>query len=86
EDLHDVTGCAIAIAYESDADKVKPEDFVVISTNYTCPWFKEVDFEIPPDLPACPEEGCTCMWGWIPSGNGGIKEMYSLNYRCKVEG
>lgn len=86
QELKDVTGCAIAIAYESDPKKIKPEDFVVISTNYTCPWFKEVDFEIPSDLPACPEGGCHCMWGWVPSGNGGIKEMYTLNYRCKVEG
>ena len=86
DELRDVTGCAIAIAYESDPTKIKPEDFVVISTNHTCPWFKKVDFQIPDDLPECPEGGCTCLWGWVHSSNGGAQENYILNYRCKVEG
>jgi hypothetical protein len=53
-----VKGCAIGIAYESDVTKIKPEDFTVISVNYECPWKREVDFQIPADLPACPEGGC----------------------------
>ena len=84
--LKDVTGCSISIAYESDPAKIKPEDFTVISTNWTCPWFKKVDFEIPADLPECPEGGCTCMWGWVHSGLAGGQENYLLNYRCRVEG
>jgi len=47
----DVKGCGIAIAYQSDVSLIKPEDFAVISVNYTCPWSKDVDFQIPSDLP-----------------------------------
>ena len=57
----DVMGCGLGIAYESDATKVQPGDFAMISVNYTCPWFKDVDFQIPADLPPCPEGGCTCV-------------------------
>lgn len=56
-----VKGCALGIAYESDVTKIKPEDFTVISVNYECPWKRQVDFEIPADLPKCPEGGCHCM-------------------------
>ncbi|ORY34011.1 hypothetical protein BCR39DRAFT_232913 [Naematelia encephala] len=85
-DPKDVKGCGIAIAYESDVSKIKPEDFAVISVNYTCPWFKHVDFEIPSDLPACPEGGCHCMWGWIHSADSGSEQMYFVGYRCNVTG
>lgn len=82
----DVKGCGISIAYTSDERSVKPEDFTVISTNYTCPWFKHVDFQIPKDLPACPPEGCLCSWGWIHSIYAGSQQNYHLVYRCKVDG
>ncbi|KAG5338821.1 hypothetical protein C0989_006090 [Termitomyces sp. Mn162] len=42
----DVTGCALAIAYESDARKVKPEDFAVFSVNQTCVWTRFTDFQM----------------------------------------
>jgi hypothetical protein len=82
----DVKGCGLAIAYESDVTKIKPEDFAVISVNYECPWKKEVDFEIPGDLPPCPEGGCHCMWGWIHASDSGSEQMYMLGYRCNVTG
>ena len=69
--LKNVKGCAIAIAYESDPHKIKPEDFVVVTTNFSCPWFKDVDFKIPAGLPECPEGGCHCMWAWNHSPAGG---------------
>jgi hypothetical protein len=81
-----VKGCGLAIVYESDVTKIKPEDFAVISTNYECPWKKNVDFEIPADLPACPEGGCHCMWGWVHSELSGSEQMYMLGYRCNVTG
>lgn len=31
----DVKGCGLAIAYESDVSKLKPEDFTVISVGLT---------------------------------------------------
>ncbi|WVQ82351.1 hypothetical protein IAT38_004479 [Cryptococcus sp. DSM 104549] len=82
----DVKGCGIAIAYESDVSKIQPEDFAVISVNHTCPWFKHVDFQIPSDLPACPEGGCHCMWGWVHSADAGSEQNYFLGYRCNVTG
>ncbi|WWD17327.1 hypothetical protein CI109_101767 [Kwoniella shandongensis] len=82
----DVKGCGIAIAYESDVTKIKPEDFTVITVNYTCPWFKHVDFQIPDDLPPCPEGGCHCMWGWVHAADAGSEQMYFNGYRCNVSG
>lgn len=86
DQIKDVKGCALSIAYTSDEHNVKPEDFSVISVNYNCPWFKNVDFDIPKGLPECPEEGCICMWGWIHSADAGSEQNYVLNYRCKVSG
>ncbi|WWC61848.1 uncharacterized protein I303_104433 [Kwoniella dejecticola CBS 10117] len=85
-DPKDVKGCGIAIAYESDVSKIQPEDFAVISVNYTCPWFKDVDFQIPADLPPCPEGGCHCMWGWIHAADAGSEQNYFLGYRCNITG
>lgn len=86
DQLKDVKGCGLSIAYKSDPRALVPEDFTVISTNFTCPWFKHVDFHIPADLPPCPEGGCTCMWGWIHSSLAGSQQNYVLNYRCNVTG
>ena len=85
-DPKDVKGCGIAIAYESDVTEIQPEDFAVISVNYQCPWKKDVDFEIPSDLPLCPEGGCHCMWGWIHNADLGSEQMYFVGYRCNVTG
>jgi hypothetical protein len=82
----DVMGCGIAIVYESDVSKIKPEDFTVITVNYTCPWWKHVDFQIPADLPPCPEGGCHCMWGWVHAADAGSEQMYFNGYRCNVTG
>ncbi|WRT66341.1 uncharacterized protein IL334_003296 [Kwoniella shivajii] len=84
QDPKDVKGCGIAIAYESDVNKIQPEDFSVISVNYTCPWLKNVDFQIPDNLPPCPEGGCHCMWGWIHSADAGSEQNYFLGYRCNI--
>lgn len=45
-------GCALALAWESDPEKLTPEDFVVITTNRTCPFYARTAFDIPSDLPA----------------------------------
>ena len=66
--------------------EIQPEDFAMISVNYTCPWKKDVDLQIPADLPACPEGGCHCMWGWVHSADSGSEQMYFLGYRCNVTG
>ncbi|BEI86858.1 hypothetical protein CcaverHIS002_0702040 [Cutaneotrichosporon cavernicola] len=82
-------GTALAIAYESDPYKVKPEDMVVISVNYTSPWFRLVDYQIPPSLPRCPKGGCICTWNWIHTRmnrEGYGSEIYNTMYKCKVTG
>lgn len=65
--LDDVEGCALAIAYESNATKVQPEDFTVFSVNQTCVWTRFTDFQVPQQMPACPEGGCICAFFWIHS-------------------
>lgn len=58
-------GTALAIAYTSDEKTVKPADFAIISVNYTSPWYREVDYDIPATLPPCPDDGCLCTWNWM---------------------
>lgn len=55
-----LAGCGLAIAYTSDENTVRPEDFTVFSVEHECPWKRKVNFPVPADLPACPEGGCLC--------------------------
>lgn len=55
-------GTAIAIAYTSDANAVKGEDFTVISVNWASPWYTRPTFPMPRGMPPCPPGGCLCTW------------------------
>ncbi|KAL7423042.1 hypothetical protein Q5752_002341 [Cryptotrichosporon argae] len=82
-------GTALAIAYTSDVNALKPSDMTVISINYTSPWQRETIYQIPAGLPACPANGCLCTWNWIHQQNhkeGYGQEIYNTLYRCKVNG
>ncbi|KAI0649146.1 hypothetical protein C8Q79DRAFT_495002 [Trametes meyenii] len=83
--LDDVKGCALAIAYKSDVNDIKPEDFVVFSVNHTCVWEMHTKFEVP-NLPPCPEDGCHCSWNWIHSTDSGAEQIYMTGFKCKVVG
>ena len=61
----DLTGCALAIAYESDVSKIKPGDFTVFSVNQTCVWTRFTGFQVPERMPPCPPGGCHCAFFWI---------------------
>ena len=50
-------GTSLAIAYTSDVNSLKPNDFTVISVNKKCVCYREIDWDIP-DLPTCPPGGC----------------------------
>lgn len=84
--INDLGGCALAIAYESDAKKVKPADFAVFSVNQTCVWSLHTDFAVPAAMPACPEGGCTCAWFWIHTPDSGAEQMFMTGFKCKVTG
>jgi len=56
-------GCALAIAYKSDAKQVKPEDFVVFSVQHRCVKDRKTQFDVP-KLPRCPNGKCVCAWFW----------------------
>ena len=64
-DINDAAGCALAIAYKSDFNDVQPEDFVVFSVVHTCPWYLNNAFQVPADMPACPNGKCICAFFWI---------------------
>ncbi|KAF7327407.1 hypothetical protein MKEN_00318500 [Mycena kentingensis (nom. inval.)] len=66
--LDDLTGCALAIAYKSDARDVQPEDFTVFSVNQT----------------SCPEGGCTCAFFWIHAPDSGGEQNYMNGFKCNV--
>ncbi|KII89670.1 hypothetical protein PLICRDRAFT_108010 [Plicaturopsis crispa FD-325 SS-3] len=80
----DVKGCALAIAQKPNATDVQPEDFVVFSVNHTCVWNRFTDFQVPADMPACPEGGCTCAWFWIHSPDSGSEQMFMNGFHCGV--
>ena len=59
-----LSGCALAIAFKADASQVRPEDFTVMSVQENCVRQRDTNFEIPANLPACPDGECTCAWFW----------------------
>ncbi|OXA54872.1 hypothetical protein Fcan01_11162 [Folsomia candida] len=65
-------GTAFAISYASDISAVTMENLVVFTV-------------LPKDLPACPADGCTCAWLWVPKGCG-ERNMYMQGFKCKVTG
>lgn len=77
-------GTAFAISYNSDIKQVTPENLVVFSVLYHTPWKRLVEYQVP-NLPACPPDGCHCVWGWVPKGCG-EPNMYMQPFRCKVVG
>ncbi|CAL1716054.1 unnamed protein product [Somion occarium] len=84
--IEDVTGCGLGIAYKSDARSVQPEDFAIFSVNHTCVWYLNTAFQVPSDMPACPEGGCTCAWFWIHSPDSGAEQIYMTGFKCEVTG
>jgi hypothetical protein len=54
-----------------------------METNST-PWKRLTTYQVP-DLPACPEGGCTCAWLWVPKGCG-EPNMYMQGFKCTVTG
>lgn len=79
-----LTGCAFAIAYKSDAKDVKMEDFIVMSVQENCVRWRDTTFSIPANLPNCPNGECTCAWFW--QGKNSAAEMYMNGFRCQVVG
>jgi len=88
KNINDVKGCAFAIAYTpaTQVKNIKPEDFVVFTVNQTCVWERFTKFEVPADMPACPEGGCTCAWFWIHSADAGAEQNYMNGYACDITG
>ncbi|CAI7579791.1 unnamed protein product [Penicillium pancosmium] len=76
-------GTAFAISYQSDLSKVTMENLAVFTVLEHTPWKREATYEVPADLPPCPEGGCTCAWLWAPNGCG-QPNMYMAGYKCNV--
>jgi hypothetical protein len=76
--IHDLGGCALAVAYKSDAFDVQPDDFVVFSVNHTCVWYLHTNFGIPADMPPCPDGKCICAWFWIHKPDSGSMQSWFI--------
>ena len=76
--LWDLGGCALAVAYKSDVSEVKPEDFAVFSVNHTCVWYMHTDFQVPADMPPCPDGKCICAWFWIHLEDSGSEQSWFI--------
>ncbi|KIY46262.1 hypothetical protein FISHEDRAFT_75817 [Fistulina hepatica ATCC 64428] len=80
-------GTAFAIAYKSEIEDVEVEDLVVFSTLQNTPFKRLATYEVPAALPACPDEGCICAWGWYAyelASSCGTPNMYHEGFRCTV--
>jgi Lytic polysaccharide monooxygenase AA14 len=44
---------------------------VVFSVQPECVWHRDTVFEIPADMPPCPNGKCMCSWWWIHPSDGG---------------
>lgn len=84
--IDDVKGCAFGITYtpSTQVNSIQPEDFVIFTVNQTCVWERFTKFEIPADMPACPEGGCTCAWFWVHSADAGSEQIYMNGYQCNI--
>ncbi|CAG7848881.1 SubName: Full=Uncharacterized protein {ECO:0000313/EMBL:CCA72555.1} [Serendipita indica DSM 11827] len=78
-------GSVFAISYQSDITKVTPENLVVFTVKHHTPWKRLATYQVPTALPACPTDGCHCVWGWIPD-HCGEPNMYIHPYKCTVVG
>jgi hypothetical protein len=79
----DVAGCALGIAYKSDINAVRPEDFVIFSVAHDCIARQLQAFDIPM-LPPCQGENCICSWFWIHNSIGGTDQMYMTAFKCSI--
>ncbi|KAF8269563.1 hypothetical protein EI94DRAFT_1799124 [Lactarius quietus] len=84
--INDLGGCALAVAYKSDVSEVQPTDFTIFSVNHTCVWYLNTYFEIPADMPVCPEGGCICAWFWIHKDDSGSEQNYMNGFQCNMTG
>ncbi|PFH47251.1 hypothetical protein AMATHDRAFT_77284 [Amanita thiersii Skay4041] len=84
--IDDLEGCALGIAYKSEARDVQPGDFTVFSVNQTCVWTRFTEFKVPERMPPCPPGGCVCAFFWIHSPFGGGEENYMNGFKCNVTG
>lgn len=68
-------GSAFAISYTSALEEVTPENLVVFSVAVHTPWKRIAQFDVPKDLPSCPDGGCIvcrlsrssqhCTWSYF---------------------
>jgi hypothetical protein len=80
--IEDVNGCAIGVAYKNVVADVTPDDFTVFTVNHTCVWYLNTTFEVPKNMPPCPirkdtgYEQCICMWGWTHKADSGAEQSW----------
>jgi len=74
--IDDLGGCALSVAYKSDFNDVNPDDLVIFTVNHTCVWNLHTHFEIPKDMPPCPNGKCICAWHWIHLEDSGSEQSW----------
>ncbi|KAI9460396.1 hypothetical protein HD554DRAFT_2316809 [Boletus coccyginus] len=81
------SGTAFAIAYESEIDKVTPENLVVFTVRYNTPWKRLTTYDVPSVFFRVTVDHNfaleTEQFVWIPNGCG-QPNMAMFPYKCKV--
>ncbi|KAM0287373.1 hypothetical protein ACHAO9_007777 [Fusarium lateritium] len=63
-------GTAWAISYQSDIRNVTMDNLAVFTVLEHTPWKRLATYQVPKDMPECPDGGCYCAWLWVPDGCG----------------
>ena len=61
-------GSAFAISYNARLQDVTLDNLVVFTVRKNTPFRRLATFDVPQDLPPCPEGGCHCAWLWVADG------------------
>jgi hypothetical protein len=78
-------GSGLGISYVNDPSQVTIDNHVIFSVNGSTPWFRIGTFDIPADMPECPNGYCICSWNYLP-GHCGEPNLFQNIFRCQIIG
>ena len=82
--INDLGGCALGVAYKDDIHDVKPEDIGIFSVNHTCVWSLHTYFEVPKNMPPCPNGKCICAWFWLHRPDSGSEQSWFICHSERI--
>lgn len=82
--ITDLGGCALGVAYKDNILDVQPEDIGIFSVNQTCVWSLHTYFEVPKNMPPCPNGKCICAWFWMHEADSGSEQSWFMCHSERI--